>query len=192
MTIEHKLITDPDLHELKGASTAALDRVPVADGLGSNTWSRSIISDHAEMAITNNSTATAIVAAVDPTLNTDTDYVKITAGWAVTHSSGITFAIDKLQVSVGGDYQMNFWGAVKIPLNNNFIGIKYAINDTTPYSLQKIVTQSATTNDYRNVFASGVITLSANDTISVYIAGSKTDSPIIEEAGMQMVLLHEA
>lgn len=35
MTIQHASITDPNLHEIKGASTAALGTVPVANGAGS-------------------------------------------------------------------------------------------------------------------------------------------------------------
>jgi hypothetical protein len=144
------------------------------------------------MAITNNATATTVVAAGDATLNTDADYVKVTAGWAGSHASGITFSTDKLVVSVDGDYELKFWCSIKVPSTNNFIGIKYAINDAVPYSAQKIVSQSTTTNDYRNLFASGMITLTAGQTLSVYVAGSKNDNLVFEEAGMQVKLIHES
>lgn len=218
MAIEHDVITDPKIHEPKGASTAAtatqyvsdgagsgswiepepkgaasatVNEVYVSDGVGSGSWKQTAQGNHAEMAITNNVVVTAITAAVDNTLNTDTDYTKITAGWSQTHALGITFNTDKLTVAVSGDYHVSFWASVKIPSVNNFIGVKYAINDTTPYSLQKIVTQSATTNDYRNVFASGIATLTAGDTVSAYIAGTKNDSLILVEAGLQLSLIHE-
>lgn len=35
---EHNVLTDPELHEPKGASTAALGEVYVSDGAGSGTW----------------------------------------------------------------------------------------------------------------------------------------------------------
>jgi hypothetical protein len=38
MTIEHKDITDPHIHEIKGASTATLGEIPVADGSGGHSW----------------------------------------------------------------------------------------------------------------------------------------------------------
>lgn len=38
ITIEHKNITDPNIHEIKGASTATLNQVPVANGAGSSVW----------------------------------------------------------------------------------------------------------------------------------------------------------
>ena len=219
MAIEHNVITDPNIHEPKGASSAASGTVYVSNGAGSGSWitpepkgadtatidevyvangsgggsfKKSVISSHAEMAITNNLTPTAITAAVDPTLKTDTDYVKITTGWASLHASGITFNVDELVADTNGDYEVKFWASVKVPSINNFIGIKYAIDDSTPYSAQRIVTQSATANDYRNIFASGIVTLTVGQTISVYVAASKTDNLIFEEAGVQMKLLHEA
>lgn len=36
--IPHKDLTDPQLHEMKGASTASANQVPFADGEGSATW----------------------------------------------------------------------------------------------------------------------------------------------------------
>ena len=36
--IAHKNITDPQLHELKGASTAQAGQVPFADGAGHTSW----------------------------------------------------------------------------------------------------------------------------------------------------------
>lgn len=38
MTIQHSVITDPDVHEPKGASTASVGQVYVSDGAGSGTW----------------------------------------------------------------------------------------------------------------------------------------------------------
>ena len=38
MTIQHNIITDPDIHEPKGAATAASGKVYVANGSGSGTW----------------------------------------------------------------------------------------------------------------------------------------------------------
>lgn len=180
----------PATHEPKGVDTALIRQVYTADGLGSGDWSDTVISTHGEMSITNNATATSVTAAADATLNTDSDYTKITAGWAAGHLQNITFNIDKLVAPVTGDYKVTFWAAIKIPLNNNFVGIKYAIDDNTPYSLQKLVSQSATTSDYRNMFGSAMVTLTAGQTVSIYIAATKTDSLVVEESGCQLELIH--
>lgn len=191
MAIEHSDIVDGERHPPIGIDAATVHEMYVADGAGGGSWQRSGMSDHGEMTITNNATATAITAAVDATLNTDSDYVKITVGWAGPHVHGVTFSIDKLICAVAGHYEVAFWSSIKIPLNNNFIGIKYAINDSTPYSLQKMVSQSATTSDYRTMAGHGGVDLSAGDTVSIYMAASKTDNLVIEEAGMSLHLVHE-
>ena len=119
-----------------------------------------------------------------------TDYVKVTAGWGSPHTHGITFNVDELVVAVAGHYDIGFWSSVKVPSTNNFVGIKYAINDAAPYSLQKMVSQSVTVNDYKSMAGHGGADLQAGDTISIYIAASKSDNIVVEEAGMSLHLRH--
>lgn len=191
MAIEHSAIPDAQLHEVKGAAGASNRQILVANGAGSTTFQDNSMTAHAEMAIINNVIATAVPAATDTTLNTDSDYRKITAGWTQTHGAGIVFNVDELQVPVDGHYHFQFWATLKVPLINNFVGVKYAVNDTPPYSLQKIKSQSVTANDYRNLFATGYAALNANDTVSLYLAGTKADNLVVEEAGLVMYLGHE-
>jgi len=40
MTIQHKLIADPDIHEPKGVASATSGKVYVANGSGSGTWTK--------------------------------------------------------------------------------------------------------------------------------------------------------
>lgn len=40
MSIEHSVITDPEIHEPKGVAAAASGRIYVADGAGSGAWSK--------------------------------------------------------------------------------------------------------------------------------------------------------
>ena len=40
MTIQHKLITDPDIHEPKGVAAATVNKVYVSSGAGSGTWQK--------------------------------------------------------------------------------------------------------------------------------------------------------
>lgn len=106
--IQHKNVTDPNIHESKGAATAAIDTVRVSDGAGSGTWKKvdskglknllgdggiadkriltdgtdgfKLVTDVAvgSMVITANVTGFAITAAADPTLMTTTDYALLT------------------------------------------------------------------------------------------------------------------
>lgn len=190
MAIEHKDIADPYIGEPKGASTATAGQVYKANGSGSGVWSDTAFNVHGDMIIESGTTGIVTSAAADATLNTDSDYVKITGDWSVGHVDGITFNTDELVVPVAGGYEVFFWADILVPKNNNFIGIKYAINDTTPYSTRKIISQSNTTNDYLNMFGAGIVTpLAATNTISMYIASTQADSLIVQEAGLVVKLL---
>ena len=193
MATEHKDILDPYRHEPKGADTAAVGTIYVADGAGGGVWEHTSNSVHGDMVITSGAVATVVAAAADATLNTDTDYVKVTAGWALGHMDGLTFNTDEIVVPVGGEYEIAFWADILVPKNNNFVGIKYAVNDTAPYSGRKIIAQSTTVNDYLNMSGFGIVTsLSPLDTLSIYVACSQADSVIIQEAGLLVKLLDEA
>jgi len=193
MPIEHVNIVDPEIHEPKGVAAASLNQIYLADGAGSGAWKNNLTTTHGDAIITGNTTATATSAAADSTLSTDSDYVKITAGWPLAHGQGITLNVDEIVVPVAGDYHISFWADVKTPKNNNFVGVKYAVNDTAPFSSRKIIAQSTTVNDYLNISGMGiVVSLSANDTLSMYIASTQSDSLIVQEAGLVAFLIHPA
>lgn len=109
MTIEHKDIADPDIHEPKGASAASANRVYVADGAGSGTWksvdstalkglagdsgatNKILVTDgtdgfvlktgdaYGSMVISGNTNAFTMTAAANSTLSTTSDYVLFTS-----------------------------------------------------------------------------------------------------------------
>ncbi len=58
--VQHSAITDPEIHEPKGASTASADTVYVADGAGSGTWEK-VTSD----SLNKSSIDTFIQASID-------------------------------------------------------------------------------------------------------------------------------
>lgn len=192
MTTQHNIITDPDLHEPKGISTALDRQVYLADGAQGGSWRNSAHNVHGDAIIVGSTTATSTTAAGDATLSTDSDYVKVVAGWSLAHATGITLDVDKLVVSVAGDYIISLWASIKVPATNNFVGMKYSINDTVPHSTRKIISQSTSTNDYLNLSATGIVaSLSAGDSVSIYIASTKTDNIIIQECGLVVYLLDE-
>lgn len=108
MSIEHKDIVDPDIHEPKGIAAASANRVYVADGAGSGTWDqvdssalkglsgdaavadKILVTDgsngfdlitgfaYGSMVISGNTNAFSVTAAVDATLATTTDYALFT------------------------------------------------------------------------------------------------------------------
>lgn len=230
MAIEHNLITDPNVHEPKGASTAAAGTQYVSDGAGSGSW---IVPDPKGLSTAQNeqvlSKSGGVVDWVYPSgrvygemdiiantlsqtlnysgasritfLSTDGNYVKCT-GTNFPFSSSvadlITFdaANDQFVIQVAGDYKIDFWGSFLCTDANTFLSIKYAVNNTPPYSPQKLTGQSATAADVICLSAAGIVeNLSIGDNISLYIAAWRatgSSTPVaLEDGGMTITLLHE-
>ena len=76
MTIQHKLLTGADLHEPKGAASAASGNVYVADGAGSGAWDKLPVANVDVTAITNGQIVKVSAgAAVGLTLNNENKIV---------------------------------------------------------------------------------------------------------------------
>ena len=128
---------------------------------------------------------------VDTTLNTTTDYQRISTPWIAGHLEGITFNTDALIVPVDGDYEINLWASFEVAVTNILIGVKHVINGTI-FSPRKILNKSKTTTDINNVSGIGYAPgLSAGDSISIWIAADATTNITGREAGMTIKLLHE-
>lgn len=110
MAIQHRDITDPNIHEPKGVATANQGTAYMADGLGSGIWRKLVATDLSgvasstedhrillgpsgafktaadfsigSMLINNNQNAFGVTSAADSTLNTDSDYVLLTGNGA--------------------------------------------------------------------------------------------------------------
>ena len=84
--VAHKDLKDPQLHELKGASTAEADQVPFADGEGNSSWSSITLDklDFTAEEVTGASTASGNVITKLDTLSlpgTATDVMDPAANW---------------------------------------------------------------------------------------------------------------
>ena len=108
MTIEHRIITDPEIHEAKGITTAATNTSYKANGAGTGTWRKTVSPDlqgisgdsgvsdkvlvsdgangfkfvsgiaHGSQTITANAVNIALTAVADTTFNTPTQYSLMT------------------------------------------------------------------------------------------------------------------
>lgn len=225
MTIQHRLIPDAELHEPKGVSTATNHQAYVANGSGSGTWKRIDTTDLAglngdagstnkfprtngtngfvlktehifgNMTITNNTNSFAMTAAVDPTLQTNSDYVLFTgtgAPWANEVAfGGITFSVNSLTVPITGTYLVNLWANISsYPTNTAFIGCQYRVNGTT-FGPRKVITKSNSLGDAGQLNGFGIANLTAGDFIQLYVASSANGGLIIRDANTVLSLIRE-
>jgi hypothetical protein len=190
--IQHAVLTDPQLHEPKGVSTAASGKVYRANGSGSGAWV--FPSGHAfgELYIEGGVTAQTLPAAsAKAKLNP-------TGEWTANGNAHVTLsaATGEITVLLAGEYQLNFWiafntASIASGAKYNF---HYAVNGVP--STRKIITAKNTTGvDTLNVSAVGFADLPANAVVSIYVGGDGTSSSTaitVLEAGLSLSLLDPA
>lgn len=147
------------------------------------------------MAITNNTNAFSVTAAVDSTLSTNTDYVLFTGTGAPWTSEvtfgGITFTTDSLTVPVTGVYKIDLWANIsQYPSNTALVGVQYRVNGTT-FGPRKVVTKSNSAGDFGQLNGFGFAPLTAGDFIQLYVASSVTGGLIIRNANNILTLIRE-
>ena len=190
--VNHSVLTDPNLHEPKGIATAAIDKVYVADGVGGGDWLLPAGSAYGEIYISGGTTAFILASA--------SAYTKLapTGGWGENGHHNITLSGSNSQftVLVSGVYYLNFWAhfTTAAAASGSSYNFKYAVNGTTGTRLVGI-TKPTNGTDGLNVHASGLVTLSANDVISMYVAGDGTTSGTaitVKESGLSAIMLKVA
>ena len=188
-TVQHSVLTDPNLHEPKGVSTAASGKVYVANGSGSGTWVYPSGHAYGDMYIT--------AGAVTQTLSAASAKAKLnpTGTWTANGFQAVTIdATDgEITVSSGGVYQLDFWlvfetAAISSGAAYNF---HFAVNGTP--STRKVYVKKTTNGvDTLNVSAVGYTTLAANDIMSIHVGGDATSSSTTitpREGGFSLVLV---
>lgn len=142
-----------------------------------------------EMYFANNGNAFALTAAADTTLATGSQYVLYTgtgAPWTSQNLEGITFDTDKLTVSTAGVYMMSLWATITgFPSNTAKVAFRYRVNGTT-VSAQKAMNKSNSSGDVKQIFATGLISLAANDYVQLVVASDATGNLIVSDIALTM------
>ena len=187
--IQHSVLTDPQLHEPKGASTAASGKVYVANGSGSGAWQFIAGHSYGDLYIT--------ASSVSQTLSAASALAKLnpTGAWTANGYQNITpsAANGQFTITQAGIYQLDFWvvfetAAIASGAAYNF---HYAVNGTA--STRKVYVKKTTNNvDTLHLASNGYVTLAANDVISISVGGDGTSSStaiIVKEAGLSCLLI---
>lgn len=188
-TVQHSVLTDPNLHEPKGVSTAASGKVYASNGAGSGAWVYPSGHAYADMYITSGSVAQTLAAASAKTK------LNPTGTWVANGFQAVTIDATNGQITVlqTGVYQLDLWmvfetAAIASGAAYNF---HFAINGTP--STRKVYVKKITNNvDTLSVSAVGYVSLTANDIMSIYVGGDGTSSSTAitpKEGGFSLVLV---
>jgi hypothetical protein len=190
--IQHAVLTDPQLHEPKGVSTAASGKVYRANGSGSGVWVFPSGHAYGELYISANTTTQTLPAA------SATAKLNPAGAWVANGNSNVTLSATNgtLTVLEGGEYQLNFWvsfstAAVAAQSRYNF---HYAVNGVP--STRKVIVAKYTNNvDTLTCSVTGFADLNDNDVVSIYVGGDGTTSSTaitVLEAGFSLSLIDPA
>ena len=189
MTIQHNLITDPDIHEPKGVAAATIGKVYVSDGAGSGSWQYPPGKAHGEIYID--------AGATSQTLSAASAYAKLnpTGEWTAGVSNVLTLGAGTgtITLTQAGTYMINFWCQFSTAAiaNGTVYNFKYNLSGT---SSGRTLTVSKFSNgsDKLHISATGLVTATAGQTLSMYVGGDATSSSTaitVIEAGLSAVKL---
>jgi hypothetical protein len=216
MTVQHNVITDPDIHEPKGVAsatsgkvyksdgtgsgnwvypltgldTATLSQVFESDGSGSGTWKYPPAKGHAEIYINSGTTT--------HTLGSGSSFSKLnpaTEWTASTYEDILTVdaANGEIDLVLAGHYKIDFWCnfTTASVASGAAYKFKFAIDGVVS---PRVVTITKPTNgvDTLHVMASGLVEATAGQTLSIYVAGdgvSSSSNITVTEAGLNALWL---
>jgi hypothetical protein len=218
MTIQHSLIADADRHEPKGASTALANQVYVSNGAASGSWQDqkpygTVGAAADKVYVTDGANAGTMqypagklyaelyinAGVTSQTLSAGSAYARLDPGtqWTAGPTKGLTTTANDgtITLTQAGTYLIDFWvnfstAAIAQGSAYNF---KYAINGTVgtrKFHVHKITNST----DQLLAGASGLVTVAANDVLSIYVAGDATSSGttiVVTDSGFTAIRLSE-
>ena len=187
--IQHSALTDPNIHEPKGITTALAGQVYVADGSNSGDWAFPSGHAYGEIYIAGGATAQTLPVSSGTAILNPTDE------WTGNGNKNVTLTPEEGTITVlaAGEYQLNFYitfntASIASGAKYNF---HYAVNDTP--STRKLITAKNTSGvDTLNISAIGYAQLAANDVVSIFVGGDATSSNTaitVLESGFSVLLV---
>jgi hypothetical protein len=183
---EHNVITDPEIHEPKGAAAATDRTVYQANGSGSGAWNKIAGHEFGEMYIPGNATATVI--------NTVDVDEQVVAGWLEHDLSGVTFDTDHLVINQTGKYLImanctfqQSGGTKKV--YHFHIGLDSGAGYVSHPSTHAQGEAAATSTPYA-ISLQGIVAATAGDLVGLIVKNETDDTNVtIDEANLTVVFL---
>ena len=174
MTIQHNVITDPDIHEPKGVASATSGKVYISNGSGSGAWTYPPGKAHAEIYISGGTTAHTLAGASAFTI------LNPSGEWTASGNEDIltvTPASGIITLNQAGHYYISFWinfTTASIASGSSY-HFKYAL-DGSVSSREVAVSKPTNGVDKIVISSTGTVNATANQVLSIYAGGDGTSS----------------
>ena len=173
MTIQHNIITDPDIHEPKGVAAATADKVYISNGSGSGAWTYPPGKAHADMYITGGTTTHTLAgASAYSLLNPSGEWTAgVTDILTSTPGSGI------ITLNQAGTYFIDFWinFTTTAIAQGSAYNFKFALDGTTSTRTSS-VSKPTNSADKLTLSSTGTVDATAGQLLSIHVAGDGTSS----------------
>jgi hypothetical protein len=147
---------------------------------------------YGSMAITANTNSMALTAATDASLNTNADYQLVSgtgAPWASDLLLDVTYASNQLTANTTGLYRLDLWmGITGFPAAGAKVAMKYRVNAST-FSARHATMTGAATTSAGTMSMSCFVSLTAGNTVQVYVASTSAGSLTISDAQLNLNLI---
>lgn len=186
MTIEHKDILDPNIHEPKGISVAAANTIYVANGSGTGTWQKRF-EDNASFAEIDSPPAVKSLTSTTDVLLDGFAYDDV-----VVSKFNLT-AASRLTILERGMYDVNF-SVVLTPqstlgANNETVNVKLVINGLTPPASRNVpltIVRNSVNTDPFILNVNRLIDLNVGDYLEMYLNNQASTRSYSIKAGLNL------
>ena len=174
MTIQHNIITDPDIHEPKGVAAATSGKVYISNGSGSGAWTYPPGKAHAEIYISGGTTTHTLAGASAYSL------LNPSGEWTASGNEDIltvTPASGIITLNQAGHYLVTFWinFTTTAIASGSAYNFKYAIDGSVGTRLSSVV-KPTNGVDKLTLSSTGTVSVTANQTLSIFVGGDGTSS----------------
>lgn len=181
--VEHVNITDPNLHEPKGAAAASANQMLVANGTGGTSWKNTV--NYACIFTTGSDVQT--IGSIGTTVQT-MSFVNNGPNSISTSDQ----ANNRLVISGTGDYLLNFTCSFRTVATGDSGIYDFHIRVNGVDSVIEVYRDMSGTSDRGSITCSGLLALTDGDLITVDIGsdnGGNTDDVSIQYATLYAILL---
>ena len=180
----HSGLADSELHNPKGFAGASNSTTLTKNSSGSLAWVTHFIDAIGEMKIQNNSTAftpgAADITSFKHLANT---------GWVAGEYSNTVVSADDVNDNIAttnaGTYFVTFWCVISTAAATGVqFAFKYALDGTVDTNRKLLVQKNSSGADMITVSATGYVTTTAAQELSIYMASSATTTLTITDGGL--------